>query len=458
MKRYNQYITIYIVLPALIALLSTSCTKKLDSAADNPNVPPNVTPGVLLTAAQGDLAYTVGGDIARYTGIFMQYINGNGGGRQPDAWQRYSFTASDFNPAWANTFAGYLKNLTLLKQQSDSLGYVIYGGISRCLLAYGLIQSTDLWNNIPYSQAFQGSGNLTPQFTAQSSIYDTAFSLLNQALTLFTQTDVLPLPYSNDIIFGPSNPQTSGSSEVASWTNFAHALKARAYLHLAKKDASNYAKALTEITSSNYSSGANDARFYFFNTSTGSAPMNQYLNSRGDIVFGPTYSAISASFNDNARKALFDFSDAPDGVGPYFVANQALPLLTNVEVQFMKAECLLQTGAPDAQVRAAYLAGIQQSFTDLGVASSYAAYVAQPSVNPSGNVTLTNIITQKYLAMYFDPETFNDWRRTGLPALTPNVTTAQIPRRFLYPQTELDYNSSNTPTGVGLSDKVWWDQ
>lgn len=457
MIRYYSAIKFRMFLGGILCiLLITSCTKQLDEASIDPNVPTAVTPGVQLTAAQGDLAYVLGGDMARYTGMYVQYINGDGGGRQPDAWERYSFTSSDFNPAWANTFSGFLKNLTLLKIQSDSLGYYVYGGISRALLAYGLMLATDLWNDIPYTQAFKGSGNLNPEFNTQVAIYDTVFNLLTQALTLLPQTDVLPLPYSNDIMFGTSNPATAGNSEVDDWINFVHALRARAYLHLAKKDASNYAKALVEANASNYNSGDNDARFYFFNSSTGSAPMNQYLVSRGDVIFGRTYAAISNTYNNSARSVKFDFRSAPDGVGDYFVANQALPMLTNVEVQFIKAECLFKTGAPDAQVRTAYLAGIRQSFTDLNVAGSYAAYVAQPSVNPPGNLTLTHIMTQKYLSMYLEPESFNDWRRTGIPVLTPNVGT-QIPRRFLYPQTELDYNSEHTPSGINIYARVDWD-
>jgi hypothetical protein len=56
------------------------------------------------------------------------------------------------------------------------------------------------------------------------------------------------------------------------------------------------------------------------------------------------------------------------------------------------------------------------------------------------------------------PENYNDWRRTGWPALTL-VTNAQlpsIPRRLLYPQTEINSNPQPQQSAA-LTDRVWWD-
>ncbi|MCB0683080.1 MAG: SusD/RagB family nutrient-binding outer membrane lipoprotein, partial [Saprospiraceae bacterium] len=65
---------------------------------------------------------------------------------------------------------------------------------------------------------------------------------------------------------------------------------------------------------------------------------------------------------------------------------------------------------------------------DAGLDSEYAAYVGQTEIDPgSGNLTLDHIMTQKYIAMFMDPEVFSDWRRTGIPELDPN-TGANVPR------------------------------
>ena len=69
---------------------------------------------------------------------------------------------------------------------------------------------------------------------------------------------------------------------------------------------------------------------------------------------------------------------------------------------------------------------------------------------------MNQIMVQKYLALFADPEVFNDWRRTGIPNLKPNLGSF-VPRRFLYPQTELDLNT-NAPKATKLSDRVNWDK
>jgi hypothetical protein len=82
---------------------------------------------------------------------------------------------------------------------------------------------------------------------------------------------------------------------------------------------------------------------------------------------------------------------------------------------------------------------------------------------------LQKIFTEKYIAMFLQVEAWTDWRRSipagaagtvsGIPALTPatgNKTNGVFPRRFLYPTSELDNNSSEIPSAL-LTDRVFWD-
>ena len=68
------------------------------------------------------------------------------------------------------------------------------------------------------------------------------------------------------------------------------------------------------------------------------------------------------------------------------------------------------------------------------------------------------IMTEKYIGMFTQAEGFNDWRRTGIPALTP-TSGAQIPRRYHYSSGEYLFNE-NAPdeTAVTLfAPRVGWD-
>jgi hypothetical protein len=81
----------------------------------------------------------------------------------------------------------------------------------------------------------------------------------------------------------------------------------------------------------------------------------------------------------------------------------------------------------------------------------------------AANITLKQIIMQKYVALFCNPETWTDWRRTGYPTLTP-VTGTQIPRRFPYPQSERQFNLQNLNAAVPnhadpnfIYTRIWWD-
>ena len=77
----------------------------------------------------------------------------------------------------------------------------------------------------------------------------------------------------------------------------------------------------------------------------------------------------------------------------------------------------------------------------------------------AATITLEKIMTQKYIAMFTQPEVYSDWRRTNIPMLTPNAgaSIAEIPRRLPTAQNERLYNSK-AQVVTDLTQRVWWDQ
>jgi hypothetical protein len=84
-------------------------------------------------------------------------------------------------------------------------------------------------------------------------------------------------------------------------------------------------------------------------------------------------------------------------------------------------------------------------------------YLGSRGILTSGNA-LQLIMEEKSIANYLSIENFNDWRRTGYPAISkvPNALT-DIPRRFLYPQSEMIANPQPVQSAT-LADRVWWDK
>jgi len=93
------------------------------------------------------------------------------------------------------------------------------------------------------------------------------------------------------------------------------------------------------------------------------------------------------------------------------------PIITYDETQLIIAEASLQTG--DAAGAALALKNVRDFYGK--------SVIAAPSLN--------DIMTEKYIALFQNAESWNDYKRTCLPALTPAVGKAVIPGRFLYGQT-----------------------
>jgi hypothetical protein len=103
------------------------------------------------------------------------------------------------------------------------------------------------------------------------------------------------------------------------------------------------------------------------------------------------------------------------------------PLVSYEETQLIIAEAALQTGQP-----ALALTALNNERTAVG----------QPTF---GAATLQNIMTEKFTALFQNVEVWSDWKRTGIPALTP-YNGGSIPRRLSYPLSEYSANP-NIPGG-----------
>src|SRR5438552_17643249 len=101
MKYSIRKICSYLAL--LLVTIQYSCSKEIfTDANNNPNAPGTVTPANLLPGVLTSLAYTQGGDLARYTSLLVQQDSVFG--RQAAAYYSYVFTSTDFDTPWGNMF------------------------------------------------------------------------------------------------------------------------------------------------------------------------------------------------------------------------------------------------------------------------------------------------------------------------------------------------------------------
>jgi len=251
----------------------------------------------------------------------------------------------------------------------------------------------------------------------------------------------------------PTDADLIYSGNASQWLQASYALEIRAHLHLGQVDNSHYEQALAIIPMA-FQDINDDMRLPFVGEEN-AAPWFQFNRDRtGDVEFHPQMRRVLRDLND-PRVNIYD-SPFSSNMHLFLTADQELALLTYSELKFIEAECLLRTGANPDRILDAYLSGIKASFEFLTIGILYDDYVEQNIIMPSSNVIeLEDIMLQKYIALWTEPESFTDWRRTSIPDLTPSSGNA-IPRRFNYAQSEYDYNR-NTPE-LDLFDRIWWDR
>jgi hypothetical protein len=457
----------------ILSITISSCKKWIDTDInDDPNRPLEVTMPLLLPSAEGGIAYAMGGDLSRPACIWMQQIAGIA--NQPLAFDKYYFTQSDVDNVWKwGLYAGPLKDLNGIMSKAQAEASPWYGGIARILMAYSIGTMSDLWNDIPYSDAFKGlEGNLNPKYDTQQQIYAKITELLDGAIS-----DLNTAVTANRFI--PSTDDMIYQGDVAKWLKAAYTLKARYALHLSELNGiSAYNSAWDALKDGKgFSSNSDDLEFMFGANYNEENPLSQFLTQRpGDMGMGKYFVDYLKSTNDPRLSLFVDISagdtigsapgqgdNAACNPGPYYGSpNSTVPLITYVEAKFIEAEVKLQTGNP-TDAATAFNDAVKASLLKTG-ATNTAAFIAAYASETSESISLSKIIQQKYIALYLQSEVFVDYRRTGYPVLSPapngqfvTSSTTTIPaRRYPYPTSERIYNTSNCPS-VLITGNVWWD-
>lgn len=430
-----------ILLIALLGVSVSGCESFVggDINAD-PNNPVTVPVTAQLPAFQLMLSGVYGGDFSAFSCMLAQQVEGVA--RQWSSFNQYTgLTPNRFDAAWNSIYENILNETKVARASAIENGLNHHKAIIDLTEAFALIIAADVWDDIPYSQALQGIDELNPAYDPQSDIYSTAIGFIDGAISLLNGPVGNITPGGEDVFYG---------GDASAWIKAATGLKARALLHQG-----DYTQAQSLAASSLES--AADNWNYFYPDQNSAGPWFRFNRDReGDIEFHPQMRAMMEGFNDSNRLALFDQIFNP--ANTYLSPDWEQELLTYREMQFIVAECALRNG-DNATAHAAFLNGIKGSFDFLGV-DGYDDYVAQESVNPGADgLTLEHVITQKYISLFLDFEIYNDFRRTGIPSLTP-VSGSSVPVRWDYPAIEYLFNSSSPAEGsVNIAtDRVGWNR
>lgn len=436
-------------------ILLASCDSWIDSGLNtDPTAPKDVSLNVLLPSAQAAMSYVIGGDNNRQLSLITQHFTGTD--RQHLGMYGYSFDESSFENAWVTMYTGPMLDCYIMIEKCKENQSPYYQGIAEFLMAYSIGMWTDMLGDIPYSECFKGNANLTPKYDKQQDLYASMHKLLDDAIAHCGASASTFKPTGDDFIY---------SGNMTAWIKAAYTLKARLYLHQ-----KNYQAALDALANG-FTDNADDLQFNHGLAESEANPLYQFINQRGDISIGGHLIDMMNSMNDPRRPFYADKGEAEEytseaAIGPYYSQiNSPVPFITFAEALFIKAECQFQLGNK-AGAFTSYIDAIKASCLKFGVdAADVDTYVAQASVDLGGeaNLTLKAIMEQKYIALFFQSESWTDYRRTGFPALAPTKGD-KVPRRMFYPQSERLFNGTNLMNAAPgynqpsfIFTEVWWD-
>ncbi|MBD0401361.1 SusD/RagB family nutrient-binding outer membrane lipoprotein [Flammeovirga sp. EKP202] len=522
MKKYINYIFSIIVLASM-----TSCFKNFDEMRENPNSPSEVEPETLFS----NVLYTSTGS---FYGAQGQYFNLTGAGLWAQHFSKIQYLDEDWyeyrpgvmDEKWKRMYAGMSgsnndinlaglydlelalhsvrKRKAIAEESDDAIGVRNAQALEGAMLvakAYFFSVTTDVWGDIPYSEAFQTielgyeTTNFQPVYDQQQDIYNSLFELLEEANELLSHGGGIDA--GSDIIY---------SGRTSNWQKLANSLAARLYTRINKVDANTSVAGLTKLFSNPgkypmFTSNSDDAELVYLGSQPYMQPIyyNRHIDNRDDFAVSKNVVDLLQENND---KRLYIFAQPtprsldPEGdieieyVGQENgVPREEFPLLNSVsrigslyreqpngksfwmtysELKFIEAEAALN-GIPGVagSVQTLVEEGIRASFVKqyadveayqapmipvagdeiLGAYDDASEVIANLNWNKNGG-QFRIIMEQKYLSIFTNgPEAFAELRRTGWPAIDEvrgaTQYTEGLPNRFPYPFSEQTSNAAN---------------
>lgn len=476
-------------------LLGWSCRSGFDDLVEDPTQPAAVNPEFLFTESMvrgsSDDVIGVRTEVWNLM-VWNQQLSDIRGVATSSDFFNYGAAAAD--DIWDRWYVGALTNLQeMIRIVENDPGSVNKLAIAKIWRAYLFHRITDLWGDVPYSEALQANNDpsiITPSYDSQEFIYR---DLLNE---LATATTIMNPDLES---LGAADPMYQG--DLDKWARFANSLRLRLAIRVSGRDAALAALHGEAVLTENrlINAETESARFphtelrplsiySLFNVLVDDNPVVHYYPSQTfiDLLENKNDPRLDVFANPTEESLIFS--------NPDFVGVPSLALATELgnftsfntsaidrrfyetalegnamsysEICFLKAEAALLgwSGAGSTQMQ--YEEGVRSSMQYYQLPDS--AISNYLSNDGAFDNTLEQIITEKWITFQYRDgfEPFAELRRTGFPDLQNAdgslFAPEMLPQRLPYPEGEVLNNSENVRSvGVGINDldsKVWWAQ
>ncbi|HET9826495.1 MAG TPA: SusD/RagB family nutrient-binding outer membrane lipoprotein [Chitinophagaceae bacterium] len=507
----------YILFFATATVVLAGCKKNYLDLNENPNLPSTVSAASLLAAAEVRTAGIMVDPSASYFNVWMDQWAFSPNYAVSQDIRDYKFTNAFQQGLFADFYSNgfdYQKMIDFaIAQKNPALE-----GIGRTMKSMLMQYAVDVYNNVPYSEAFKGANNQTPVYDDAKTVYEAIYNDLNLAVAKFDSAQASQFPTATqDIMFG---------GDKGLWIKLANTIKLRILLrqsargdrasYIAQHVAADFPDGLSsflgqgEIAQVNpgftnadtkqnpywasfgysasgsktgnndyfkaaayavsFYTGQNDIRGFFAEKPVGSGSGS---NSMFGYLFRGNEMGIQGlgtqTYSDNLDNLAGDLFGVPDQT--FRSPADPQPIVTDFESLFLQAEAV-QRGWFTGDAQTLYDEAVQQSFNYMfdhfyagAGADAYAVLNPDPRNDwASATDKIQLIITQKWAALntlnFFEP--WAEYRRTGFPNVPLSSSLSRgphIPWRLKYPQNEYDLNGKNVSAQGDVdqfTSKIWW--
>jgi hypothetical protein len=382
-------LTLKYLIPGLILFFLGSCTKNFEEYNTNPNSPglDQASPDMLLTQAIESMT-------DRVHEIFLGHEMGSCWVQHMAKVQytdedRYIPRISVINNSWTSFYAASGYDVATIIKIAESTGQDNYKGVGLVLKVYISSVLTDLFGDIPYTDAWKGAVDdgsiIQPVYDTQESIYLDMIAKMDEANTLLTDAAEIP----GDILYG---------GDPVLWQKFANSLRLRLLLRMSARDEALAIAEMTKMvddpdTYPIFESSADHAALQYLGSAPNNHPINENRKTRDDHRVSK--SLIDLTYVNNAlvdwRVSLYaeldgndDYEGLPNGltsskaaayndnglkftskIGSFYAQATAPGMLMSyAELQFILAEAAQKGYIAGGDVAAEnyYLEGIWASY------------------------------------------------------------------------------------------------
>jgi hypothetical protein len=463
----------------IVIIIITGCfsCEKFDTLTKDPNKPTDVNPSLILTNIEVTTLSEVSVGSA-YACRYLVFTDGYSTD-QTYGWQRAGFGSY-------NTLLQVYK----MKQEAEKRDLKNYIALGKFFRAYHFFQLTMTFGEIPYKEAIQGDdGVFKPRYDTQEDIFLGILQELTEANEMLSESG------------GKINGDILYKGDILKWKKLINSFKLRVLISLSAKEGNtklNISARFREVyenpgTYPIFTSLNDQAQLIFFDRDDNRYPLFHdkssqtavymertfvdLLKARKDprlFLFGspekkaaeigqPGYQTSFSSFggldagayvNDNVQRLTEKGEGSP--LNPRYYTDPICEPSIAVgypELQFNLAEAAFR-GWITATPSEFYNKGITASMVFYGITTvKINTYLSGSAVVFNQSKAIEQINTQKYLSYFLNSgwEAFYNQRRTGFPNFVVGPSTQNgglIPKRWLYPQGELDNNFENVSEAI----------